>query len=82
MGDPWPVQSTEVDGAALDHNLAIISVGYADGYSRALGHRAQALIRGRSAPIAGPVCMNIPIADAAEIPKALIGDEVVLTFSR
>ena len=58
--------------------LAIIPVGYADGYSRALGNRARTLIRGRSAPIVGRVCMNIQIADVTDIPEVSIGDEVVL----
>ena len=58
--------------------LAIIPVGYADGYSRALGNRARTLIRGRSAPIVGRVCMNILIADVTDIPEVSIGDEVVL----
>jgi alanine racemase len=58
--------------------LAVIPVGYADGYSRALGNRARTLIRGRSAPIVGRVCMNILIADVTDIPEVSIGDEVVL----
>jgi len=58
--------------------LAVIPVGYADGYSRALGNRARALIRGRSAPVVGRVCMNILVADVTDIPEVSIGDEVVL----
>jgi len=62
--------------------LAIIPVGYADGYSRALGNRGRALIRGRSASIVGRVSMNILIVDVTDIPEVSIGDEVVLTFQR
>ena len=58
--------------------MAIIPVGYADGYSRALGNRARALIRGRSTPIVGRVCMNILMVDVTDIPEVSIGDEVVL----
>ena len=58
--------------------MAVIPVGYADGYSRALGNRARALIRGRSAPVVGRVCMNILVADVTDIPEVSIGDEVVL----
>ena len=64
--------------AGRPSQLAIIPVGYADGYSRALGNRARTLIRGRSAPIVGRVCMNILIADVTDIPEVSIGDEVVL----
>ena len=58
--------------------LAVIPVGYADGYSRALGNRSRVLIHGRSAPVVGRVCMNILMADVTDIPEVSIGDEVVL----
>ncbi len=58
--------------------LAVIPVGYADGYSRCLGNRSRVLIHGRSAPVVGRVCMNIFIADVTDIPGVAIGDEVVL----
>jgi alanine racemase len=58
--------------------LAVIPVGYADGYSRALGNRGRVLIRGRSAPVVGRVCMNILMADVTDIADVSIGDEVVL----
>lgn len=58
--------------------LAVIPIGYADGYSRSLGNRSRVLIRGRSAPVVGRVCMNISMADVTDIPGAEIGDEVVL----
>jgi len=58
--------------------LAVIPVGYVDGYSRALGNRVLTLIRGRSAPIGARVCMNILVADVTDIPEVSIGDEVVL----
>lgn len=47
--------------------LATISVGYADGYPRALGNAAQLSIRGKLAPIAGVVTMDMTIADVTEI---------------
>jgi alanine racemase len=58
--------------------LAVIPVGYADGYSRSLGNRSRVLIHGRSAPVVGRVCMNILMADVTDIPGVSIGDEVVL----
>jgi alanine racemase len=62
--------------------LAVIPVGYADGYSRALGNRSRVLIRGASAPIVGRVCMNIMMADVTDIPGVVIGDEAVLIGSQ
>jgi alanine racemase len=64
--------------ALRDSQLAVIPVGYADGYSRALGNRGRVLIRGRSAPVVGRVCMNILMADVTDIDGVSIGDEVVL----
>jgi len=58
--------------------LAVIPVGYADGYSRSLGNRGRILIRGRSAPVVGRVCMNILMADVTDILDVSVGDEVVL----
>lgn len=58
--------------------LAVIPVGYADGYSRALGNRGRILVHGRSAPVVGRVCMNILMADVTDIEDVSIGDEAVL----
>lgn len=58
--------------------LAVIPVGYADGYPRALGNRARVLIRAQRAPVVGRVCMNIMMADVTDIPDVEVGDEVTL----
>ena len=64
--------------ALRDTTLAVIPVGYADGYSRALGNRARVLIRGREAPVVGRVCMNIFMVDVTDIPAVEVGDVVTL----
>jgi alanine racemase len=64
--------------ARRDSLLAVIPVGYADGYVRVLGNRARVLVNGRSAPVVGRVCMNILMADITDIPDVSIGDEAVL----
>jgi len=58
--------------------LAILPVGYFDGYDRGLSNLAHVLIRGRRAPVRGRVCMNIVMADVTDIPGAALEDEVVL----
>jgi alanine racemase len=58
--------------------LAIIPVGYEDGYFRSLSNRGEVLIRGCRAPIRGRICMNICMADITAIRDAEVGDEVVL----
>ena len=63
--------------------IATLPVGYADGYPRQLSGRpgfgrAEVLIRGRRAPVAGTVCMDMIMVDVTDVPGAAEGDEVVL----
>jgi alanine racemase len=58
--------------------LALLPVGYADGLNRLLSNRGAVLIRGKRAPIAGRVSMDLTIVDVTEIPGVEIGDEAVL----
>ncbi|NOZ77841.1 MAG: alanine racemase [Acidobacteria bacterium] len=58
--------------------LAVIPVGYSDGYPRVMGNRGRILAGGRPAPVVGRVCMNIFLADVTDHPGVGIGDEVVL----
>ncbi len=58
--------------------IATLPVGYADGYKRCLSNRASVLIRGRRAPVAGRVTMNLTMADVTDIAEVRPGDEVVL----
>ena len=58
--------------------LAVLPVGYADGYLRCLTGRADVLIRGRRAPVCGRVCMNATVVDVTDIPDVQVLDEVVL----
>ena len=57
--------------------LAVIPVGYADRYSRALDNCGRVLIRRRSAPVVNRVCMTILMADATDILEVSIEDRVV-----
>ncbi|MCD6574771.1 alanine racemase [Candidatus Aerophobetes bacterium] len=58
--------------------IAVLPVGYTDGYSRALSNRGQVLIKGKRAPVVGKICMNITLIDVSHIPGVKVGDEVVL----
>ena len=58
--------------------IATIPVGYADGYPRALSNKASVLIRGKRAPIIGRVCMDQFMVDVTDIPKASLGDDVII----
>ncbi len=58
--------------------LAVIPVGYYDGYSRSLSNAAHILVRGRRAPVRGRVAMNFLTADVTDIPGVGLEDEAVL----
>ena len=58
--------------------LAVIPVGYYDGYDRGLSNTAYVLVRGQRAPLRGRVAMNFSTADVTDIPGVGIEDEVVL----
>ena len=58
--------------------IASVPVGYADGYSRSLTNRGEALIRGQRARVAGTVCMDWIMLDVTRIEGVSVGDEVTL----
>ncbi|HEY0781028.1 MAG TPA: alanine racemase, partial [Thermoanaerobaculia bacterium] len=57
--------------------VAIVPVGYADGYGWRLTGRAEALVGGRRVPVAGSVTMDMTLLDVTDT-GAQLGDEVVL----
>lgn len=58
--------------------IAVLPIGYADGYSRALSDRASALVRARRAPVVGRVCMDLTMIDVTDVPGAAGGDDVTM----
>ena len=64
--------------AARPSVIATVPMGYADGLSRLLSNRGHMLARGRRAPIAGTVSMDMTMIDVTDIPGARLGDEVVV----
>ena len=58
--------------------LAVIPVGYGDGYPRSLSNCHEVLICGQRAPIAGRICMDQMMADITHIPQAHCGSLVTL----
>jgi alanine racemase len=58
--------------------LAVLPVGYADGFRRAPRNWGTVLIHGQEAPILGRVCMDQCMVDVTHIPQTRMGDEVVL----
>ncbi len=58
--------------------IAVVSVGYGDGFTRDLSNVGHVLIRGRRASIVGAVNMNLIQVHATHIPDVEPGDEVIL----
>lgn len=56
---------------------ATLSMGYADGYSRALSGRGMVLLGGRRARLVGRVSMDYVTADVTDIAEVALGDEAV-----
>lgn len=61
-----------------DSRVAILPVGYAEGYDRHLSNRGEVLIAGRRARVLGRVCMNMTTVDVTDIPDVQAGQEVIL----
>jgi len=64
--------------ATSDLKLAILPIGYYDGYDRRLSNMAYSLIRGQRAPVRGRICMNMTMIDVTDVDGVNVGDEVVL----
>jgi alanine racemase len=58
--------------------IAVIPVGYADGFRRAPTRWKAVLVHGKRAPIVGRVCMDQTMIEVSHIPNVRVGDEVVL----
>lgn len=57
--------------------IAVLPLGYADGYTRRMTHKAQVLLHGRRFPVVGTICMDQCMVDVGDTPVA-VGDEAVL----
>jgi alanine racemase len=58
--------------------IAVLPVGYHEGYDRRLSGVGHVLVGGRRAPVCGRVCMNMTMVDVTDVPEVSARDEVVL----
>lgn len=58
--------------------LAVLPVGYSDGYDRSLSNSSYVLVKGKRAPLRGRVAMNFITVDVSDIQGARLEDEAVL----
>ena len=68
--------------APRDMSVAVLPLGYSNGYPRTLSNRGEVLIRGKKAPVVGLINMNVFMVDVSNIEDADVGDEVVLIGSQ
>ncbi len=60
-----------------DTIIAVVPLGYGDGYSRQLSNVGTMLVRGCRVPVVGMVCMDMCMLDVGDVPDVQEGDEVV-----
>jgi alanine racemase len=64
--------------AQRDTKLAIIPVGYYDGYDRRFSNIGSVIINGQACKITGLICMNAIMIDVTDVQNVKIGDQVIL----
>jgi alanine racemase len=58
--------------------VAILPIGYGDGWRRGLSGRSRVILRGQFVPLVGTIGMDLTFADITDVPEAGPGDDVVL----
>jgi alanine racemase len=62
-----------------DSLIATVRIGYADGFSRRLGHGVgKILINKKLVPVVGTVCMDMIMVDVTDIQNVKEGDDVII----
>ncbi len=73
-----PISYGLTEKVKRDSRIAILPVGYYDGYDRGLSGMGEVLVNGKRARILGRICMNMTIIDITDIPDAKLFNGVVL----
>lgn len=61
--------------------IAVLPIGYGDGWRRSLSGRCRVIVRGRFAPAVGTIGMDLTLADVTDVPGVQAGDEIILIGS-
>ncbi len=67
--------------APEDMRIAVIPMGYADGYPWALSNKGEVLVRGKRAGVVGRICMDAFMINITDIAGCGVGDEAVIMGS-
>jgi alanine racemase len=74
------------DGVGYGHSfratkkmkMAVLGVGYGDGYRRAYSNRAHVLLKGRRCRVIGSISMDLTAVDVSSVPSVTSQDRAVL----
>ncbi|MES2746449.1 MAG: alanine racemase, partial [Bdellovibrionota bacterium] len=67
--------------ALRDMRIAVLPVGYYEGYPRLASNRGHVLIHGEQCPIVGRICMNMMMVDTTHLKEVKVGTPVTLIGS-
>ncbi len=67
--------------AETDILVAVLPLGYADGYNRLLSNCGRGIIHGQEVPIVGRVCMDWIMVDVSKVSGVKVGDCITLLGS-
>ncbi len=73
-----PISYGLTERTSQDSTIAVLPVGYWDGYDRELSGIANVLIKGKRCKVLGRVCMNMIVVDVGHVKDIKLEDEVVL----
>lgn len=73
-----PVSYGRTNTLQRDSRLAVIPVGYGDGYCRGFSNQITVLINGQKAPVTGRICMDMCMVDVTDLPDVKEGDVAIL----
>ncbi|WP_110942930.1 alanine racemase [Inediibacterium massiliense] len=61
--------------------IATLPIGYADGFTRMLSGKGEALVKGKKVPVVGRICMDQCMIDVSSIEDIQVGEQVILIGS-
>lgn len=64
--------------AERETKIAVVPIGYADGYKRAFSNKAEVLVNGKRAKVIGKVCMDMIMIDVTDLENINVNDDVYL----
>ena len=73
-----PVSYGRTNTLTRPSRLAVIPVGYGDGFCRGFSNKLTVLINGKKLPIVGRICMEMCMVDVTDAPDVKEGDVAIL----